>query len=425
MSLFACAGSVPYRGILLSIILALANASAAGDELWTRLFEENLAKAQSGDPDAQYEVGIMFLKGQGVEADRAQAVKWLTSASAAGNEAAAAKLRRMDDREGKFQELLKAAENGDSGAQYDIAMMYLKGQGIEQDKTQARLWLNRAAKQGDAKAITRLGILNYKGELGKRDYSEAQRLFEQVQDESVLAQYYLGEMYAAGEGVEMNYATAIDWYRRAADGGFRRASGKIINLEEELKMQQRRDARREAPGPAASAAPPAAASAEPVPVSPPPQPEKPKQPAKPAERAKPLSALQKLAGKQWMKKDEPIEFLPSRVSDCEMEEDQLVCFSEILQRTSGDKVVQYRVKSVIRSPDNKSYDIAYRNLVLDVTVQETEDDDQPPGYDAATDQGFHIQTGWTREHSVACGVLSDRGLECIKDGAHQINLVEG
>lgn len=425
MSLLACAGSVSYRGIMLSLILALVNVPASGDELWTRLFEENLAKAQSGDADAQYEVGIMFLKGQGVETDRAEAIKWLTSASAAGNELATAKLRRMDDREGKFQELLKAAENGDSAAQYDIAMMYLKGQGIEQEMTRARLWLNKAAKQGDAKAITRLGILYYKGELGETDYSEAHRLFEQVQDESVLAQYYLGEMYAAGQGVEKNYATATDWYRKAADGGFNRASGKIINLEEELKMQQRRNARREEESRTPSPAP-VAASAEPVRASPPPQPAK---TASLAERDKappaPLSSLQKLAGKQWMKKDEPAEFLPSRVSDCEMEEDQLVCFSEILQRTSGDKVVQYRVKSVIRSPDNTSYEIAYRNLVLDVTVQETEDDDQPPGYDAATDQGFHIQTGWTREHNVACGALSDRGLECIKDKAHQINVVEG
>jgi hypothetical protein len=126
-----------------------------------------------------------------------------------------------------------------------------------------------------------------------------------------------------------------------------------------------------------------------------------------------------------MKKDEPVEFLPSRVSDCELESDQLICFSAILQRASGNKIVQYRVKSVIRSPDNKSYEIAYRNLVLDVTAQEEEDENQPPGYDAATDQGFHIQTGWTREHNVACGALSEQGLECVKDNAHQISVVEG
>jgi uncharacterized protein len=229
----------------LSLIFSLAGAPVFGDELWTQLFADNLAQAKSGNPDAQYEVGIMYLKGQGTEADRAEALKWLTSAAAAGNELAAAKLRRMDDQEGKFQELLKAAENGDTAAQYDIAMMYLKGRGVEQERERAGIWLNNAAKQGDAKAITRLGILHYKGELGETDYSEARRLFEQVQDESVLAQYYLGEMYAGGHGVQQNYGTAIDWYQKAADGGFQRASGKIINLEEDLKMQQRRSARRD------------------------------------------------------------------------------------------------------------------------------------------------------------------------------------
>jgi hypothetical protein len=337
----------------------------------------------------------------------------------------------MDDREEKFRELLEAAENGDPGAQYDIAMMYLKGQGIEQEPARARIWFSKAAGQGDPKAITRLGILHYKGELGDTDYAEAFRLFEQVKRDSVLAQYYLGEMYAAGHGVKKSYATAIEWYQKAADGGFKRASGKIINLEEELKMEQRRHARlqqqKESPetGDAAAAPEPA----EPVKTSPPPQ-AGPATVAKPGERSKALgkprpSALRQLSGKQWMKKHEPVEFLPSEVTDCEMENDEMVCFSEILQRASGKKLVQYRVKAVIRSPDNRSYEIGYRNLVLDVTVQEEETDDHPPGYDSGTEQGFHIQTGWTREHRVACGALSAQGLECVKDKAHRITIVEG
>jgi hypothetical protein len=58
-------------GIVFCLCLA---ASAGGNEMWAKLFEEQLDKAEAGDADAQYEVGIMYLKGQGVEEDRAHEI---------------------------------------------------------------------------------------------------------------------------------------------------------------------------------------------------------------------------------------------------------------------------------------------------------------------------------------------------------------
>ena len=58
-------------GIALSLCLA---SGVGGTEMWTELFEEQLDKAEAGDADAQYEVGIMYLKGQGVEEDRAHEI---------------------------------------------------------------------------------------------------------------------------------------------------------------------------------------------------------------------------------------------------------------------------------------------------------------------------------------------------------------
>jgi TPR repeat protein len=60
-----------FAGIVFSLCLA---ASAGGNEMWTELFEEQLDKAEAGDADAQYEVGIMYLKGQGVEEGRAHEI---------------------------------------------------------------------------------------------------------------------------------------------------------------------------------------------------------------------------------------------------------------------------------------------------------------------------------------------------------------
>ncbi len=401
-------------GIALSLCLV---SGVGGTEMWTELFEEQLDKAEDGDADAQYEVGIMYLKGQGVEEDRAQAVRWLGSASLAGNEQAAAKLRRMDDQRDKFNALEERARAGDVEAQYEMGMMYLKGRGVEKEQERARVWLGKAAKQGYEKAITRMGILHHRGEVGEVDYDEAHALFDRVKDESVLAQYYLGEMYANGQGVEQDYTAAIAWYQKAADGGFNRALGKIINLQEEQELQQRRQLQA---APASDAEKPAAvkvAAARRVSE----RTVKRTAPAPPA-----VAPLEVLLQKQWLRGSRPVDYLPSVVTECNPQAQELVCFSAVLKRDTGNQTVEYRVKSTVRATNKNAYVISYRNLVLDVvTQQDAENDDLPGGYDDEAEQGFRIKTGWTNEHTVDCELVSGQRLECTKDRAHEITLVAG
>ncbi len=407
-----------WRSGLSAVLLSLCvTPPLAGYEMWSELFEEQLAEAEAGDSDAQYEVGIMYLKGQGVEEDRKQAVKWLSSASLGGNEQAAAKLRRMKEQQERFAQLEKDASSGDAGAQYEIGMMYLKGRGVEKDEERARVWLGKASKGGHEKATTRLGILHYRGEGGKVDYKQAHALFDRVKNHSVLAQYYLGELYASGDGVAQDYDTAVAWYKKAADGGFNRARGKIINLQEEQGMQRRRaeQAATAAPAPkpekkTAKVAPP---SKQPV-----------KQAGEPVTPARKPVGLEHLLQKQWARGSRPVDYLPSKVTSCQTRNEKLVCFSEVLTRKSGNQTVEYRVKSVVTSKPNKSYTISYRNLVLDVVLEQHVDDvDQPGGYDDETEQGFRVRTGWTNEHAVDCNLVSEQQLDCTKDRAHKITLV--
>jgi uncharacterized protein len=52
------------------------------------------------------------------------------------------------------------------------------------------------------------------------DYPTALRLFSKLAEAGdVIAQFYLGLMYAHGEGVPQDYAQAASWYRKAADQG--------------------------------------------------------------------------------------------------------------------------------------------------------------------------------------------------------------
>ncbi len=48
----------------------------------------------------------------------------------------------------ELEALIKAAEQGDAQAQYDLGVMYDSGQGIPEDDVQAYAWLNVAAAQG-------------------------------------------------------------------------------------------------------------------------------------------------------------------------------------------------------------------------------------------------------------------------------------
>lgn len=56
-----------------------------------------------------------------------------------------------------LQEWLPLAEQGDANAQYNLAELYKKGQGVPQDRVQASIWYRLSAEQGHPFAIFQLG----------------------------------------------------------------------------------------------------------------------------------------------------------------------------------------------------------------------------------------------------------------------------
>ena len=92
--------------------------------------------ADMGEPNAQYNLGICYYKGQGVKQDFGEAVKWLK----------------------------KAAEQGIVFAQYNLGVCYYSGQGIKQDFEEAVKWLKKAAEQGIVFAQYNLGVCYYSGQ---------------------------------------------------------------------------------------------------------------------------------------------------------------------------------------------------------------------------------------------------------------------
>jgi len=147
--------------------------------------EEILAKAQSGDAEAQFWVGIMYGEGRLVARDFDKANQWF----------------------------LKSAKQGYAPAQ----RMY--GPSIrERDSSVAERWLLRAAEQGDADAQYWLGVGYEQNWFGTTDVKEAVKWYQKAADNgNPDAQVELGDKYEHGEGVEQNYRLAAEWYRKAAE----------------------------------------------------------------------------------------------------------------------------------------------------------------------------------------------------------------
>ena len=75
-----------------------------------------------------------------------------------------------------------AAEQGDADAQFYLGNMYYKGQGVKQDYAQAVKWHKAAAKQGNARGQAFLGVMYLFGEGVPQNYQLAKEWFGKACD---------------------------------------------------------------------------------------------------------------------------------------------------------------------------------------------------------------------------------------------------
>lgn len=168
---------------------ALKRRSAAGDRKATRALAEahyagsagvaqDFARAahyfemlsKLGDVQALTTLGLMYARGIGVPKDVKEAVKkWRSAASrthgadvGAEYNLAVTYLRGDDAVPANAKEALywmkRAAENGHVLAQADLGVMYLEGAGIAPDDELGASWLIIAAERGDAGAQEKLKL---------------------------------------------------------------------------------------------------------------------------------------------------------------------------------------------------------------------------------------------------------------------------
>ena len=111
---------------------------AAAIEAWRPL-------AEAGDARAQAAFGSLYIHGNGVPVDHAEALRWTR----------------------------RAAEQGDVTGQFNMGTIFAGGLGVERDYAVAAEWFARAAEQDDAASRFNLGVLYARGLGVTKDDEEA------------------------------------------------------------------------------------------------------------------------------------------------------------------------------------------------------------------------------------------------------------
>ncbi|MBL4616190.1 MAG: sel1 repeat family protein [Robiginitomaculum sp.] len=112
------------------------------------------------------------------------------------------------------------AEAGNAAAQYNLGVMYDNGFGVEQSDAKAIEWYQRSADQGYAAAYNNLGVLYLNGQGVRQSNRKSFSLIEKSAELGFSeAQYNLGIFYLNSIGVRKSREKAIYWYQKAATQG--------------------------------------------------------------------------------------------------------------------------------------------------------------------------------------------------------------
>lgn len=124
-------------------------------------FKALMENARAGDPVAQNGLGVMYYTGE--------AVSKTSSGQVLDNDPELAA--------GWF---FRAAEQGYADAQFNLGLMYINGEGVPQDIPHAVELFQKAAEQGHVDAQNNLGAMYFTGEGVTRDEKKAIEWFEKA-----------------------------------------------------------------------------------------------------------------------------------------------------------------------------------------------------------------------------------------------------
>ena len=203
-----------FAALMSAAALAQAAPPAVGIEAAVAAYERgDLAVARSafkrlsraGVAAADYNLAVMHLRGELPDASPAQALKLMS----------------------------RAADAGFVTAIYGLGQLYEQGRAAAAvDLVQANHWYRRAAEAGSVDGQVAIATSHYLGRGATKDAVQAARWFRiAAQGGDVGAQYLVASMYETGDGVERDLKEARYWYSVAARNGDDAAPSKVKELD--------------------------------------------------------------------------------------------------------------------------------------------------------------------------------------------------
>jgi TPR repeat protein len=105
-------------------------------------FEHQLGLAEEGNAKAQYSIGLMYMAGENVPVNNSEAARWYRA----------------------------AADQGHADAQFSIGFMYTNGAGVPKNDTEAVKWYSLASMQGHVASMTNLATKYLAGEVVPQNF---------------------------------------------------------------------------------------------------------------------------------------------------------------------------------------------------------------------------------------------------------------
>ncbi len=144
--------------------------------------------ADRGVGQAQFNLALLYSRGQGVDRDPSKAAQLFES----------------------------AANQGLVQAQYNLGLAYLTGNGVAKNEDAAISWFQKAAELGDPNAADNLGTILE----NHNDYANAMKWYRKAADAGIAeADFNIGSLYDLGKGVPPDATQAMQWYQKGAELG--------------------------------------------------------------------------------------------------------------------------------------------------------------------------------------------------------------
>jgi TPR repeat protein len=138
-----------------------------------------------------------------------------------------------------FGNCQQAAKKNNEMAQYFLGQMYRKGEGVDKSLIKAERWYRKSAEQGNALAQYNLGWMYDMGIGVQKNVAETLKWYGQAAGQGDrYAPFNIGTMYYRGEGVDKDFVKTYYWFDIAKSNGNIKAKKWRDRIAERMTPEQ-------------------------------------------------------------------------------------------------------------------------------------------------------------------------------------------